>query len=43
MKPTEAMENEINQDAESAKPADETAPRPFSSQVVVDFHAMSDK
>ncbi len=43
MKPTEAMENETDQDAEYAKPVDETPPRPFSSLVVVDFHAMSDK
>src|SRR5688500_16751557 len=43
MKPIKAMDNETNQDAEYAKPADETAPRPFSSLVCVDFCALSDK
>jgi PPM family protein phosphatase len=43
MKPSEAMDNETNNDAEYAKPSDETPPEPFSSLVVVDFYGMSDK
>jgi protein phosphatase len=43
MKPTEAMENETDQDAEYAKPEDETPPKPFSSLVVIDSYAISDK
>ena len=43
MKPTEAMDNETDSEAEYGKPVDETPPEPFSSLVVVDYYGMSDK
>lgn len=42
MKPTQAMDNETESDADT-RPLDETPPEPFSSLVVVDYFGMSDK
>lgn len=43
MKPTRAMDNDPEIDNKNEKPTDETPPEPFSSLVVIDSYAMTDK